>query len=1312
MARAGERVPPGLASYADGASGTGQSGLIDAAGSWGVALPHRGGTQLAPSGPGDAARRVQIPSAERAPLLVARARELERLERLLTTTRREGRAAFVAIRGEPGVGKSALLEVTVGRAVALGFAVVRVRGQEPLLTTRDGILDSVLEAFERARSAWSAAPVPRAVPAARGRRIQPDRLRRSIGGSLAALERSTAGPVLVALEDAHFVPPLFGEALVQAVRALPDRPIVVVATVTDVPHLEADLGWLDDVEQHELGGLTPSQAATLLWTRQHVAPPTHVVEGMVTLTAGNPRALIELPSLVDADELAGIAPLPVPLPVSKATATAFARGIERFGPEGVELLALVALARLPLAFLVELLEQTGRAMERLEETFEAGVLLRRAERVEFAHPLVASAAVTCVDDPTRCRLHQALAAFALEHGWVERAASHALAAHGESATQPDATLATLLDDAALAASLRADPTAAALFRERAASRVDPGEPQAVRLVDAARKWLQSGNPARAAACLARVERGPRIVPATRVEHRHVEARVRMRSEPPEELAEALATEATEAARVLPQVALEMLVDAVGLFALAGSRHRAHAVALEAVELGRLVSSQAEAAGIELLRLLQATDGAHGAPDAPPEVAQRGDPEALGNGLPSQGLEAARAVAQRAPTRAQWRSTLHRPSVSGLEDPSGVESDVESGVERGIEWGIDPGIESTVASPGAVARLWGLPGLSSSPLAVSAVGLLLAELQGADDALALAACADAALGDGEQGMRCAANFVRGVALLRAGRLAEACARLGEAGLQAEAAGVPSLAVLARGFEALGLATMGLDDEVFAAAAWALQPTHRAGRLAKALALSALAELELAHQELDAARAWAGASRRHLASANLVLPTLHEATAWGTSCAETPSADVPRASAIGASVVWTWGAGSSAWASYLAGLRAHDPDSAASAFELARRHARPSPLFAARTDLRDGERLVASGRVADGVLLLDQAAARFERMEATGWAALARRKATDATVHHHAAGAAALGRDGRPGASATPAPTRSGAAADASRSLDAKPNPSRAVGLPSGADLEGTDERGLAPVLGLEPGSIVDAAAVPSWEVQMLGGFALRRNGEPLALAPSLPVQALKIVALRGRLLAEELVELLWPGADPATSAPRLRNVLFKLRRQAGELVVRDGPSLRLAEGVDVDATIFKSLANQALTPGVDQASAVERARHALALYRGELLPDDRYEDWASAPRERLASLAARLLDLVLGDAIEAGRSNEALHLLDRLIELEPYEERHYLTAAELHNRLGNRQRALSMLARAERAIAHLGVRPSRALHVLQRRLEAT
>jgi DNA-binding SARP family transcriptional activator len=209
--------------------------------------------------------------------------------------------------------------------------------------------------------------------------------------------------------------------------------------------------------------------------------------------------------------------------------------------------------------------------------------------------------------------------------------------------------------------------------------------------------------------------------------------------------------------------------------------------------------------------------------------------------------------------------------------------------------------------------------------------------------------------------------------------------------------------------------------------------------------------------------------------------------------------------------------------------------------------------------------------------------------------------------------------------------------------------------------------------------------------------------------SLAAQAVKIVGLQQRITVDELVELLWEDAEPGVGARRLRNVLWRIRSSCGELLQRDGNVVRLAPGAVTDVEWFRGQAEEALDPTANPAEAGRKARVAADGYRGELLPADRYADWATGTRESVARTYLRLLDLLVDEAVAEGRGGEAVDLLGSLAAADPYDERHFVRMAEIHLELGNRGRALDALGKAERVLEDLGVAPSSPVEHLRERL---
>ncbi|HTW99770.1 MAG TPA: BTAD domain-containing putative transcriptional regulator [Acidimicrobiales bacterium] len=231
------------------------------------------------------------------------------------------------------------------------------------------------------------------------------------------------------------------------------------------------------------------------------------------------------------------------------------------------------------------------------------------------------------------------------------------------------------------------------------------------------------------------------------------------------------------------------------------------------------------------------------------------------------------------------------------------------------------------------------------------------------------------------------------------------------------------------------------------------------------------------------------------------------------------------------------------------------------------------------------------------------------------------------------------------------------------------------------------------------------------ISLLGGFELRRDGRRLEPPAGRPAAAVRIVAASGaRLHAEALIEVLWPGVDLATGRNRLKNLLSRLRTAVGDVLVRDGELVALARGATVDSELFEREATEALAApprGTDRAAGLALA--ALGRYRGELLPDDRYEPWAAQPRERLRLRQLELLDLLAAHAEERGEVDGAIRLLQRAIDTEPYDERRALRLAGLFASQGRVGSARGALRRARAALESLGLEPSSALDEMQSRL---
>ena len=225
-------------------------------------------------------------------------------------------------------------------------------------------------------------------------------------------------------------------------------------------------------------------------------------------------------------------------------------------------------------------------------------------------------------------------------------------------------------------------------------------------------------------------------------------------------------------------------------------------------------------------------------------------------------------------------------------------------------------------------------------------------------------------------------------------------------------------------------------------------------------------------------------------------------------------------------------------------------------------------------------------------------------------------------------------------------------------------------------------------------------LPATSLQLLGGFSLAVGGHDKTPQPGHPAALVKLLALRSTMTVESAIDELWPDADVTTGRSRMRNLLNRLKERSGPIVVRDGETLRLDENMAVDAIAFEAAAAAALSANDDER--VGRARHALALYTGDLLPGDLYEDWATLARARLQRRFVSLADLVAADSMARGDLDEAARLLDLAIAAEPLDESRALELCGLLTTQGRITMAKAVATRCMEVMSALNVEPSSAL----------
>jgi DNA-binding SARP family transcriptional activator len=256
---------------------------------------------------------------------------------------------------------------------------------------------------------------------------------------------------------------------------------------------------------------------------------------------------------------------------------------------------------------------------------------------------------------------------------------------------------------------------------------------------------------------------------------------------------------------------------------------------------------------------------------------------------------------------------------------------------------------------------------------------------------------------------------------------------------------------------------------------------------------------------------------------------------------------------------------------------------------------------------------------------------------------------------------------------------------------------------------------------EAGRETALAAVEPVRISMLGGFAVRRGPHLVAASAwqhrNSARSLLKLLALQParRLHREQISDMLWPDADPESASAQLRKALHAVRhalepdlkpRAASAYLEHGGQVIHLVEDrVSIDVEEFRRLASVALR-SLDEADLVR----AVDAYGGELLPEDRYPDWAETPRRELAGTYRELL-LRLSSTLEArAELSSAIERVQQAIGVDPTDESMYYRLMKLHMRTGSRHGALLAYRECRRALdEELGVEPSAETEALHEEL---
>ena len=430
------------------------------------------------------------------PPLRGRASERALLDDLVSAVRR-GESRSLVLRGEAGIGKTALLEYLI--ASASDVTVVRAVGVESEMELAYASLHQLcgplLDRLEQLPG-----PQRQAIEIVFGMSAggAPDRF--LVGLAVLSLFAAVAEerPLLCVVDDAQWLDQTSGQTLAFVARRLLAEPVGIVFAARE-PGED-----LRHVPELEVRGVQDHDARALLSSTVRFKLDDAVRDRIVAETRGNPLALLELPHGLSAAQLAGGFGLLGAQPLSGRIEESFIRRLEPLADETRRLLLVAAAEPAGDPLLL------WRAAERLwigpaaAYAAEAEGLLAIGGRVTFRHPLVRSAMYRSASAKDRRAVHLALAEATDGEADPDRRAWHLAAA----AAGPDEQIALELERSAGRAEARGGLAAAAAFLRRAVALTKDPVRRAVRALAAGRASLQAGEFETALGLVATAEAGP------------------------------------------------------------------------------------------------------------------------------------------------------------------------------------------------------------------------------------------------------------------------------------------------------------------------------------------------------------------------------------------------------------------------------------------------------------------------------------------------------------------------------------------------------------------------------------------------------------------------------------------------------------------------------------------------------------------------------------------------------------------------------------------------------------------------------------
>jgi DNA-binding CsgD family transcriptional regulator len=428
--------------------------------------------------------------------LVGRRSECAVLDQLLRVVR-SGRSSVLVLRGEPGIGKTALLGYLVERAS--GCRIARAAGvqseMELAFAGLHQLCAPLLDQLDRL-------PGPQrdalATAFGLGAGAAPNRFLVGLAALSLLSETAEAQPLVCAVDDAQWLDRASAQALGFVARRLQAESVGLVVTTRQPGEEFAGLPEL------VIEGLHDAEARVLLHSVIRGRLDERVRERIVAETRGNPLALLELPRGLTPAELAGGFGLPDALALPGRIESSFRRRLKALPPETWLLLVIAAA------------EPTGDPQLVWQAAGRLGIgtgcaapaaksgLLELGARVWFRHPLARSAVYQAASPEDLQNAHRALAEATDPAADPDRRAWH----RAQATSAPSEDVAAELERSADRVQSRGGVAAAAAFLERSAELTAEPARRSARALAAAQAKYQAGAPDAAFRLLGAAEAGP------------------------------------------------------------------------------------------------------------------------------------------------------------------------------------------------------------------------------------------------------------------------------------------------------------------------------------------------------------------------------------------------------------------------------------------------------------------------------------------------------------------------------------------------------------------------------------------------------------------------------------------------------------------------------------------------------------------------------------------------------------------------------------------------------------------------------------